>query len=102
MRYSAEPVPATIDPVTAEYLDRQFNAIGLAFTPEGRLVLPTTSVLPKRSIPGAILYLKDQGVFACVSTTKDGVASWVNLSDTLEPIDRPEVDLSGKTWDDFI
>ena len=98
MSYSAEPVPSECEATTAAYLDRQFNAIGLALTPDGRMVLPTASVLPQRSIPGGILYLMGNGIYACISTTAEGIAEWIKLA----PIETAEVDLSGKTWDDFL
>ena len=85
MRYSAEPVPSGIDPVTAEYLDRQFNAIGLAFTPEGRVVLPTVSVLPERLIFGAIVYLESgtdptqNGFYGCVKNSQ-GEGEWKKIT----------------------
>lgn len=85
MRYAAEPVPSSVDPVTAEYLDRQFNAIGLAFTPEGRVVLPTVSNLPARLIPGAIVYVEDatdttkNGFYGCVKNSQ-GEGEWKKLT----------------------
>ena len=85
MRYAAEPVPSGIDPVIAEYLDRQFNAIGLAFTPEGRVVMPTVSELPGRLIPGAIVYLEDgtdstkNGFYGCVNNSQ-GEGEWKKLT----------------------
>ena len=85
MRYAAEPVPSGIDPVMAEYLDRQFNAIGLAFTPEGRVVLPTVSNLPARSIPGAIVYVEDatdptqNGFYGCVKNSQ-GEGEWKKIA----------------------
>jgi len=84
MRYAAEPVPSGIDPIIAEYLDRQFNAIGLAFTPEGRVVLPTVSTLPARLIPGALVYLEDgkdptqNGFYGCVKNSQ-GEGEWKRL-----------------------
>ena len=81
MRYAAEPVPSSVDPVIAEYLDRQFNAIGLAFTPEGRVVLPTVSALPARPIPGALVYLESgadptqNGFYGCVKNSQ-GEGEW--------------------------
>jgi hypothetical protein len=84
MRYAAEPVPSGVDPVLAEYLDRQFNAIGLAFTPEGRIVLPTTSTLPARKIPGAIVYIENgvdptqNGFYGCVKDSQ-GEGEWKKL-----------------------
>jgi hypothetical protein len=99
MIYACEPVPAECDAVTAAYLDRQFNAIGLAMTPEGRLILPTASVLPRRLLPGAILYIVGDGVYACISDTAEGTAKWTKLI----PVNaNPELNLSGKTWDDFL
>ena len=99
MIYASEPVPSECDPVTAAYLDRQFCAIGLAMTPEGRLILPTASELPSRILPGAILYIVGDGIYACISDTAEGTASWTRLA----PVETtPELNLSGKTWDDFL
>ena len=85
MRYAAEPVPSSVDPVTAEYLNRQFNAIGFALAPDGRLVLPTLSMLPERSIPGALVYLESptdptqNGFYGCVKDSQ-GEGEWKKIT----------------------
>ena len=84
MRYTAEPVPASVDPVTAEYLDRQFNAVGLAFTLEGSVTLPKISVIPSRPAPGSIVYIEDatdpskNGFYGCIKNGQ-GVGEWKKL-----------------------
>ena len=106
MNFSSEPVPFSVEPTTASYLDRQFNAIGLCLTPDGRMVLPTLSILPERSIPGGLVYVVGDGVYACISQEAEGIAEWIKVA----PIEsagarsagQKEVSLSGKTWNDFL
>jgi len=84
MRYASEPAPSGVDPELAEYLSRQFNAIWLAFTPEGRAVLPTVSALPAKLIPGALVYLESgteptqNGFYGCVKNSQ-GEGEWKKL-----------------------
>ena len=47
--YVAEPVPESIEAVTASYLDRQFNHIQTAFMSD--FMAPKLGVLPQRPVP---------------------------------------------------
>lgn len=96
--YSADPVPAELDPITAEYLSRQLNAIGVALAPGAQVQVPKSGVVPERPIEGGLVYVPDDGLYACIKTEADGVAEWIKIA----PIEPPEVDLSGKTWNDFL
>ena len=102
--YAADPPPSTLEPEVAEYLNRQFVAIGGALAPLGQLVVPTSSLVPEASIPGAVLYVEGDGLYACLKTTAEGTATWIKIAptETAEPIEPPEVNLSGKTWNDFL
>jgi hypothetical protein len=108
--YSAEPPPRTLTPEVSEYLNRQFIGISGALTPAGQLVVPTLSVVPEAPIPGAVLYVEGDGLYACLRTTAEGTATWMRIApiDTPEPIEPPdpieppELNLSGKSWDDFL
>jgi len=97
--YSAEPVPNQIDSVTAEYLNRQFTAIGVALSPEGQVMVPSNGIVPRSVVEGGIVYVPNDGLYACLKTEADGVAEWMKI--VTVATDTPEVDLSGKTWDDF-
>jgi hypothetical protein len=85
--FAAEPVPASIEAVTASYLDRQFNAIQNAFS--GQFVAPKAAVLPNprlpdRLIPGAIIYIENEvdptqnGFYGCVKNSQ-GEGEWKKL-----------------------
>ena len=106
MNFASEPVPFDVEPSVASYLERQFNAIGLCFTPDGRMVLPTLSILPERSVPGGLIYVVGEGVYACISTKAEGIAEWIRIAPIetpeTDPIEPPEANLSGKTWNDFL
>ena len=78
MRYSSEPVPSKTDPALADYLDRQFNAIANAS--DTAFIAPTLSALPQRAIPGGIVYIKDDGLYACISEVANGDATWKKLT----------------------
>ena len=79
--YAAEPVPAGVDPILAEYLMRQMiaiqNAVGVSS------VVLEVAVLP-RPIAGAIVNLNDQtnptgnGFYACVVNSQ-GDGEWKRL-----------------------
>lgn len=77
MRYSYEPVPSTVEPELAEYLMRQFTK--LASSSDAVFVMPVLNDLPARAIEGGLVYVIDDGVYACVSVTKDGDAEWVRV-----------------------
>jgi hypothetical protein len=108
--YMCDPPPINLEPEVAEYLNRQFVAIGGALTPVGQLVAPTSSEVPEASIPGAVLYVEGDGLYACLKTTAEGIATWIKIApiempepiEPPDPIDPPEVDLSGKSWNDFL
>ena len=77
--YAAEPVPAGVEALTASYLDRQFNAIPLAFM--AKFIAPKAAVLPERGIPGAIIYIENEvdptqnGFYGCVKNSQ-GEGVW--------------------------
>lgn len=80
-----DPPPSSLDPETAEYLNRQFVGISGALTPLGQLVAPTSGRLPEASIPGAIIYIEDgadpskNGFYGCVKNSQ-GEGEWKKLS----------------------
>ena len=82
-QYAAEPVPVQVEPVTASYLDRQFNAIQVALMAD--FIAPKTAVLPERGIPGAIIYIEDEtdstknGFYGCVKNSA-GEGEWKRLT----------------------
>ena len=106
--FAAEPVPMEVEAVTASYLDRQFNNIQSALL--AQFVAPRAAVLPSRPILGAVIYLESEsdgsenGMYACIKS-ESGVDEWVKVTGAEvivpPPEPPPEVDLSGKTWDDF-
>ena len=107
--YAADPPPSSLEPEVAEYLNRQFVAIGGALTPLGQLVAPKSGEVPQASIPGAVLYVEGDGLYACLKTTAEGTATWIKIApiEMTEPEppeipEIPEVNLSGKTWNDFL
>jgi len=79
--YAAEPVPANVDPVLAEYLMRQMIGIQNALNNSGMLM--EVAVLP-RPIAGAMVNLNDQtdptgnGIYACVVNSQ-GEGEWKKL-----------------------
>ena len=104
--FSSDPVPSELDGVTAEYLNRQFNAIGVAMTPGAQVQVPKSGIVPLRPVEGGIVYVPDDGMYACIKTEANGVAEWMKIA----PIEgqvagrmgTPEANLSGKTWNDFL
>ena len=80
--YAAEPVPAGIDPVLAEYLMRQMIGIQNALNTSS--VIIEVAVLP-RPISGALVNLNDQtnpsgnGIYACVVNSQ-GVGEWKKIT----------------------
>jgi hypothetical protein len=80
--YSAEPVPADVEAITASYLDRQFNAIQNAFL--AQFVARRAYAVPERKIPGAIIYVENDddptlnGFYGCV-TNSQGEGEWKKL-----------------------
>jgi hypothetical protein len=82
-QFAAEPLPSSLDPVLAEYLDRQFNAIQLSFM--AKFIAPNVTDKEKlRPLIGAIIYLKDQedpsdnGFWGCVEDDQ-GEGVWKQL-----------------------
>ena len=110
--FSADPVPSQIDGVTAEYLSRQLNAITVALSPAGQVIVPTSGVVPLRPAEGGIVYVPNDGLYACIKTEANGVAEWTKIApieitepepiEPPDPIEPPEANLSGKTWNDFL
>ena len=82
--YAAEPVPADVDPVLAEYLMRQMIGIQNALNTSS--ILLEVAVLP-RPIAGAMVNLNDQtnpadnGIYACVVDSQ-GEGEWKKLQAT--------------------
>ena len=74
MRYAFEQPPSSIDPELAEYLSRQFYAVAGAL--DTVFVAPNLMELPERPIPGGLVYIKDDGLYACISGTEDGDPEW--------------------------
>jgi hypothetical protein len=83
VRYSYEPVPSSVEPELAEYLTRQFNK--LANSSDAVFVMPTLNSVPDRAVVGGLVYVVDDGVYACVSATKDGDAEWVKVQQGEDP-----------------
>lgn len=77
MRYSYEPPPSTLDQELIEYLDRQLNKISSSF--DSVFVMPVLNELPQRPIEGGLVYVKDDGVYACISSTSNGDTEWKKL-----------------------
>lgn len=79
--YAAEPVPQTIDLELSEFLDRQFNAIQLAFM--SRFIAPQVATLPNPMV-GAVVSLNneanptDNGFYACIANSQ-GDGEWKKL-----------------------
>ena len=74
MRFAPEPIPSTVEPELAQYLDRQFNNIANAS--DAVFIAPTLQALPQRNVAGGIVYIVDDGMYCCISTTKGGDALW--------------------------
>lgn len=74
MRYVAEPPPSGTEQVLAEYLLRQFYAIASAT--DTSFILPNVTELPERPVAGGIVYLINDGLYACISVTEDGEPEW--------------------------
>ena len=110
--FSADPVPSQVDVVTAEYLSRQLNAIGVALAPSTQVQVPKSGIVPLRPVEGGIVYVPDDGMYACIKTEANGVAEWIKIApieitepepiEPPDPIEPPEANLSGKTWNDFL
>jgi hypothetical protein len=79
--FAAEPVPATVDPVLSEFLDRQLNAIQTAFM--GNFIAPQVAILPL-PVVGAVVSLNNQknpsdnGFYGCIANSQ-GDGEWKKL-----------------------
>lgn len=90
-RYAAEPLPHDIDPVLAEFLGRQFQAIEVALRSDFQA--PRLTKVPERIIIGAVVLVRDKkeednnGFWACIEN-KEGEGEWKQLQ-TVEPTTPP-------------
>ena len=79
--FAAEPVPQTVDPVLSEFLDRQLNAIQLAFM--SSFIAPQVATLPTPMV-GAVVSLNNQlspsdnGFYGCIANSQ-GEGEWKKL-----------------------
>ena len=79
-------MPAGIDPVLAEYLNRQMILIQNLAGGAGAPILPTVSEIPESIVPGAMVNLDRQdggnkaynGLWACI-TDSTGNYAWKRL-----------------------
>lgn len=89
-RYAAEPLPFDSDPVLAEFLNRQFQAIELALRSDFQA--PRLTELPERKVIGALVSVKNKevpeedGFWVCIENSQ-GEGEWKQLQ-TVEP--KPE------------
>lgn len=80
--FAAEPIPHQIDPVLAEYLDRQFQAIMVALRSDFQV--PKFSEVPEATVKGAVIHIDNKvdptqnGFYACV-TNSQGDGEWKRL-----------------------
>jgi hypothetical protein len=84
--FAAEPIPHQIDPVLAEYLDRQFQAIMVALRSDFQV--PKFTRLPDAIVPGAVIHIASQkddedeqkknGFYVCVANDK-GAVEWKRM-----------------------
>jgi hypothetical protein len=75
MRYAPEPVPTSVDPELAEFLSRQL--ILLSQSSDSQFVVPVVYEIPETRPEGSIIYLKDDGMYVCISQGGDKV--WKKL-----------------------
>ena len=80
--FIAEPVPLDVDPILAEYLDRQFQALNIVTWESWQA--PLFDELPERTPIGALIYLRgqddpaDNGFYGCVENNQ-GDGEWKRL-----------------------
>ena len=84
--FAAEPVPHHIDPILAEYLDRQFQAIMVALRSDFQV--PRFTEVPDAIVLGAVIHIatqtddadeqKKNGFYVCVANDK-GVVEWKRM-----------------------
>jgi hypothetical protein len=75
MRYAPEPVPAGLEPELAEFLTRQLILIAQAS--DSQFIVPVVYEIPETTPEGSIIYLKDDGMYVCISQGGDKV--WKKL-----------------------
>jgi len=81
-RYAAEPVPFGLEPILAEYLNRQFQAIEIALRSDFQV--PRFTELPERKVIGAVIVVRNEkdpsedGFWACIENSQ-GVGEWKKL-----------------------
>jgi len=76
MRYAPEPVPAGLEPELAEFLTRQLILIAQAS--DSQFIVPVVYEIPETTPEGSIIYLKDDGMYVCISQGGDKV--WKKLA----------------------
>lgn len=80
--FAAEPLPSHLDPILAEYLDRQFQAIMVALRSDFQA--PRFTELPERKVKGAVVHIDSKfdpaknGFYVCV-TNSQGEGEWKRL-----------------------
>ena len=80
--FIAEPVPLGVDPILAEYLDRQFQALNIVTWESWQA--PIFNELPERTPIGAIIYLQEPeapleaGFYGCVENDQ-GDGEWMQF-----------------------
>ena len=76
MRYAPEPVPPNVEPELAEFLMRQLILISQAS--DSQFIVPIVYEIPETKPEGSIIYLKDDGMYVCISQGGDKV--WKKLA----------------------
>jgi len=80
--FAAEPVPHQIDPMLAEYLDRQFQAIMVALRSDFQV--PRFAELPSVIVKGGVIHVDNKvdaaqnGFYVCL-TNSQGDGEWKRL-----------------------
>lgn len=80
--FAAEPLPHHIDPVLAEYLDRQFQAIMVALRSDFQV--PRFTEVPAAIVKGGVIHVDNKvdpaqnGFYACI-TNSQGDGEWKRL-----------------------
>lgn len=80
--FAAEPLPHHIDPVLAEYLDRQFQAIMVALRSDFQV--PRFTEVPAVIVKGGVIHVDNKvdpaqnGFYACI-TNSQGDGEWKRL-----------------------
>ena len=75
MRYAPEPIPIGVDPELSEFLMRQLILISQAS--DSQFIVPIVYELPETRPEGSIIYLKDDGMYVCIS--QGGEKEWKKL-----------------------